>query len=81
MRYAYIARRACGCTVGALADNADELADEKAAKERTKHIAATLRLWVLSGYRIDRVPDDAAMQEWYSGCTHEAKRLRLDVQP
>ena len=70
----YVARRRCGCIVASVLDDTAECLD---ADERRKAISDCLRIWVRSGWRVDSIPAEKLLLEWFAICPHDARQPRL----
>jgi len=64
--YAYVARKPCGCIVGAIADQPSMRSD----------IQEALRAWLREDLTIDHVADEIVRTEFKGwNCPHEQSRL------
>jgi hypothetical protein len=61
--YSYIARKSCGCIVGAVADDPDQ-------KKRT---ARRTGEWIQAGYTVERVTDDVVRAQYTGKCPHQSR--------
>lgn len=71
----YVARKACGCVVAAIIDDAEDQMDVKAARQT---IGKTLDLWARQGLKPDRVAAGDVLLEWFTLCPHVPRQKRLD---
>lgn len=73
----YVARRRCGCVVGAMVDDVDDLigADQET---RLKQISDVLRIWVRGRYQVDRVAAEDVVIQWFSHCPHVARQRTFE---
>lgn len=63
--YSYVARKACGCMVGATVDD----------PAHKKDVAREIAEWVREGLTIERVTHDVVRKEFMgSKCPHEPKQ-------
>jgi hypothetical protein len=55
----------------------DDTADCLDADERRKAISDCLRIWVRAGWRVDSIPAEDLLLEWFAICPHEPRQKRL----
>ncbi len=72
----YVARRRCGCVVGAQVDDTEEMSPEE-SEARLKQISDVLRIWIRGRYQVDRVPAESVPMQWFSGCPHMTRQQSL----
>jgi hypothetical protein len=62
--YSYVARKSCGCIVGAVSDD----------PEQKKRTARRTGEWIQAGYTVERVTNDVVRAEYVGGkCPHQSR--------
>ena len=64
--FAYIARKECGCVVGAIVDSADD----------KREVARWVAGWIKSGFAVERVTNEYVRQNITFKCPHEKPKAK-----